>query len=682
MKMITKKLKYFRNLLIIAGLMVAPQLVQIAYAQENLLDRTDRMLESLSKLERHDANIPEYSELVGEIFSDRRNLGIVKPGLTRFFLSGASHAGKRYFFEELTRTGNSLAIGFAAEMLLPEETADLALMTLYKIPGDEVNKALRNAFRSCSPEIQTGIIAALGMRNDESSVRFISGFINHQTEQIALASISALGKIGNAAATTALTRATSRTIYKEAVMEALLEAAEQLAKNNQLQQAFRIYKHVHDSDPPAMIALASFRGMLATTSDNPVNMMAEKITNPGKIDKNDLIDLVKQLPPAYQVGARLLHVRGLSDAEKMRLITNLAARNDREIYRDLTVMINNDDPVIREAAILALSAVATQADVKLLAEIASERTGREQELAREVLYRLPGEDVDRAILREAQNVADDKGAELIRAISERNITNGTDILLAAAQSSHQGARTEAYRSLGRIATPEHIEAVINLLFDADNNRDRQEIQRTLQLIATRTEPAKTAIIVEHLENTTDKENTSALIAVLGNIKNPGDMEAIASYLDHEDQDLKLSAVRALSDWPDAQPARKLRELVVLSNDVRLKTLALRGHTQVLLNDKSMSADLKAEQLSIGLQHAPNVAEKRFVISALGNTVSMNSLESLVNQLQDEGVRNETEVAILNVAGRLIRSEPEKTKSLLQQALNYSDNAEIRKLIAD
>jgi HEAT repeat protein len=680
--MITRKHNYMRNFRILIGLIIATHLGLAAHAQDNLLDRTDRMLESLAKLERHDANIPEYAQLIGEIFSDRRNLGTVKPGLTRFLLSGASYAGKRYFFDQLAQSGNSLAIGFAAEMLLPEETADLALMTLYKIPGDEVNRTLRNAFRSCSPDIQTGIITVLGMRGDESSVRFISGFLNHQNEQIALASISALGKIGNPAATTALTRAMSRAPHKEAVMEALLECAVNLEQNNQPQQAFRIYKQIQDSDPTEMIALASFRGMLATTSDNPVNMMAEKIMNPGSINRNDLIDLVKQLPPAYQVGARLLHVRGLSDTEKMRLITNLAARKDREIYRDLTVMINNDDPVIRESAILALSVVATQADVKLLAEIASERSGREQELAREVLYRLPGEDVDRAILRDARNASDDNRAELIKAISERNITGGTDVLLEAAISDQQGVRTEAYRSLGRIATQQHMGAIVQLLFDAENNRDRQEIQSTLQLIATRSEPAKTAIIVEHLENTVDSENTSALIAVLGNIKNPSDMETIASYLDQEDQDLKLSAVRALSDWPDASPARKLRELAVSSIDVRLKTLALRGHTQVLLNDKTMSADLKAEQLSIGLQHAPNAAEKRLVISALGNTVSMNSLESLVNQLQDEGIRNETEIAIVNVAGRLIRSEPEKTKSLLQQALNYSDNAEIRKLIAD
>jgi hypothetical protein len=80
-------------------------------------------------------------------------------------------------------------------------------------------------------------------------------------------------------------------------------------------------------------------------------------------------------------------------------------------------------------------------------------------------------------------------------------------------------------------------------------------------------------------------------------------------------------------------------------------------------------------------HAPNVNEKKLVISAFGKIPFKRIAPLLADQMADnENPRAELEAAILSMTPELIKQDREHTIEQLKRVMEYSDNDEIRKWI--
>lgn len=651
---------------------------------DNLLTRTTEMVNTLRELDRSDARLPGYESLIQEIFSGRKIQKQAGPVLEQFFRSEKSFAGKRYVLDQLEKAGTPSAIQFISKMLTFDSSAELALMTLQGIPGPGVNKILKKSLQKASPTIKPGIINALGNRQDNSAVKLISGFISDKNPLLSSSAISALGKIGTPEATASLTKAlqSGEKNNQFLIMESLIDNAEQLNSQNQKSRAFEIYSSLLSADPPEMIAVAAIKGKMETTSGNPADILKEELNSSPDGLKPGVINLVKNLPGSWQSGRELLRAPGLQDIDKSRLMVILAERNDKSILDDVTQFIGHKEPVYRESAIYSLTRIADLKSLPLMAELAATRSGKEQEIAREGLYRLPGKEVDAYILQKAANAQDvAEKMEYIKAVGERNIPSAAQVLIQAAKSPSQEVRIESYRSLAKVAGKENMSELVGLLMGSENNREKQELERVLFLVSTKEgqENAATDEIVACLNKTAEKEKKSSLISVLGSIKKPDDLNVLQNYLNSEDIDLKLSAIRALSEWPNAGPAENLKKIITESDDLRLKTLALRGFTQVVVNDEAFPNEKKVKELLFGMESAPNVSEKKLVISALGKVSSRESLKALVDQMKNPGdLRPELEAAILNMVPQLMRGNQENTLTELKRLAPLTNNADILK----
>ncbi len=655
-----------------------------ANQNENIPQRTAEMLRTLESIERVDFQSDESGSLIQEIFSNKKYQKQAGPMLNEFFLSEKNFAGKRYFMNELKKAGTPAAMNYLAELLTIDPSAELALMTLQGIPGESVNKLLRNSFSKASPKIKPGIISALGLRKDESSVSFISKFIGDEDPVISGAAVSALGKIGTSKASDVLTKALKSAGLKDQfpLMEALLENAEQLVSDNQSGRANELYYTVLAVNPPEMIALAAIKGKMNTTSGNAVDILKEELISAPDEFKPRLVDLVRTLPESYLSGQEFLQLPGIPDNEKARMMVVLSDRNDKSIFNEVLQFLDHEEPLYRESAISSLSKIAGVENIPLLAELASVRSGKEQELAREGIYRLPGQDIDSFILQKAAGSENESLlVEYIKAIGERDISSAGQVLVRTANNENQDVRLESYRTLAKVGTSDHLGEMINLLLKTGNSRERQELERAVVLVSTKEGPEKpiTNEIVTWLNKTPETDKKAILISVLGSLKNPDDLNVLQTYLGSEDTDLQLSAIRALLEWPNAGPAAELKEIIGKSDDLRIKTLALRGFTRIISNDESFSDEKKAQELSFAMIHAPNVNEKKLVISAFGKIHSNESLRLLADQMaDDENPRAELEAAILNMTPELIKQDREHTIEQLKRVMEYSDNDEIRK----
>jgi HEAT repeat protein len=680
--------KTYKNRLIVTGicLLLIFATPVLTFAGNGIAERTGEMLKVLSGLERSDADYPEFSELIEDIFSGRRNLRQAEPLLNEFLVSEENQAGKRYFFSELQKTVNRRVTGYLSDHLSNEFTGDLALKTLQGMPGNNINRILRRSFSDAPSNIQAGIIYVLGKRRDEKSVSFISEHIDNENTLLSRSAISALGKIGTERSAEPLIEAMKRGNHpqQDFIAGILVENADRFSSGNQAAFASDIYSWVMDTDPPHQLAIAAIKGMMGTTQGDPSEILKKYLVSSSPDLKSELTGLVKTLPESYANGVELTRLEGITDEEKIRLIMVLAYRGDRSIHEELKYFLEHENPSFRESAIHALSKIATAEDIPLLTGIASMTTGREQEFARVGLHRMKGDEVDEIILEQAVNAIPPHAVEMIIAISERDIPNGVPVLLETAKSIHPAIRLESYMSLGMIGQPDIVNQIVELMIKSPDSRDRRVLESVLYMVAVKDgqENANTSGIKRYLPIYLRPEVRSGLIEVLGKIKNPDDLPVLLEHLETDDMHLKTNVIRALHNWPNAGPKNELREIVETTDDLRLRTLSLRAHNEVVMNDPDLSYKEKAENLEFGFDYAINSNEKKLIISALGRTPVIESLRILVDQMSDPELLPETETAILGIVKEVNDHDQVNTRKELERALNFTDNEDIKRYIKE
>jgi HEAT repeat protein len=642
--------------------------------------RTADMISALENLERHDAVFPEFTSLLEEIFSKKKPHRRSASNISRFLLTETSNPGKRYLISEIAGTGQKSAIDYLGRLLTYEQTADLALNAMETLPDPHADKVLKDFFPRVPAKTRVGIINALGRRRSRGTYDFLLRSISDPDPAVSRAVVASLGKMGEDRAAPVLNAAMrSASIPNESeLMDALMIAAEKFESEGKKARAFEIYSSILEITPPGTASVAAVRGMIRTTSGRPEDVLAARLESSPPDLRVKLIGLARELPAEYDQAYQLFKVPGLTDDDRIRLLTALAERNDPNIHDEAVRFLHHENPRFREAAIFTMFSLATSGDILLLAELASSAGGREQELLREVIYRIPGQEADEVILTRAREISGPTGVELIMAIRERHIQNGSAILLETAASNDPDIRMESYRSLGRIAGSRDIDRLAGLLTQTAVTRERQELERAIYLAAIREGISGSRDITALLDIPMNERDRASLISVLGNIKNPDDLHVLLGYLDQGNEEIRLSAIRALSDWPDAGPAPKFKELMATSDDPRVKVLTLRGFTRIILNDGNIGNDKKAGELMYGLTVAPNDAEKRLIISGLGNIHSPVALTILADQMEHPELRREVEAAILNLVPRLIERHPGETRKELERVLKFSDNQELLK----
>ena len=149
-------------------------------------------------------------------------------------------------------------------MLNDPKLSDLARYALERYPEEigTVDEALRNALQKTTGKTKVGIINTLGERRDSKSVKALGELIYDSDKIVAVAAVSAIGKIGGLEATDVLAKAKDKTSgdLKLVVLDSYLKCADQLAAQGRKEQALAIYKELSDKELPVVIRTAATRG--------------------------------------------------------------------------------------------------------------------------------------------------------------------------------------------------------------------------------------------------------------------------------------------------------------------------------------------------------------------------------------------------------------------------------------
>jgi HEAT repeat protein len=382
----------------------------------------------------------------------------------------------------------------------------------------------------------------------------------------------------------------------------------------------------------------------------------------------------------------------LAPAAQVQLLSALGDRGDRAALPAVIAATKSADESVRIAALKALGQLGYSDSVMLLAQKAAATSGDEQKAARESLYRLRDPSVDKAIKLMLLSV---DGAiiegiahgdprtkvELITSVGERNIKAGVQPLLETAQDPDRSVRAESLKVLKTIADKENLPVLIKLLLSLQGDSDRSEAEKTIAAVAHKIpdKNRQAEAVLAVLPSVKDIRNRCSLLSVLCKIADNTALPTLRAGLSSQDAKEQDAAIRALSDWPTAEPISDLLKVAESSANSVHRILALRGFVRLLGIESGRPAEETIEMYKKAMGLAPDVNEKKRVLSGLANTKSFAAMQMAASYLQDEALHQEAEFAVVKIAEAIYGSYPQESKEELMKIVQSSKNDSLREL---
>jgi len=627
-------------------------------------------------------NLARLGDIVRDSYQSEKQRKDIEKRFLKFLRSDATLASKQFICKQLSIIGTEEAVPALAAMLTKPATSDMSRYALERIPGATVDKALMKALGRTRGKAKVGIINSLGERAKMEATRSLSRLLDDRDKQVAQAAAAALGKIGGPHSAEALGKALGRATedFHEILADSYLMCADKFMTSGDKDAAMAIYEELYVQSEPVPIRSAALRGIVAAAPDKGIELIVDVLKGKDEAMQTVAIELVRPIPGQEATQAVAEHLRNLSAARKSQLLAVMGDRRDPIVFHDVVKATRAKDKTVRIAALKALGAYGRDEAVVVLVQTAAATTGQERRVARESLYRLGGALVDSAILSGILDATNPKvKIELIRSVGQRNIVSAVDTLLETAQEPDPDIRMESIKALRDVAAPEHISALVELLINAKNDAELKAAEKAVVSVSRKSvdENVGTVAVLDVIDSVKDVEIRCSLLSVLGGI---GDSEALwvlREVLEDKNSKVQMAAIRALSDWPNAEPAADLRDVVSRTEGEKRRDLAFRGYVRLIGLDSNRSANETVELYTQAMDLATSVSEKKMVLSGLAKVKSFAALYTASEYLKDNEMQEEAGVAMVKIAESTRDSHPQQTKMLLKMVLQKSKSDSLR-----
>jgi HEAT repeat protein len=433
----------------------------------------------------------------------------------------------------------------------------------------------------------------------------------------------------------------------------------------------------------AAVAVGLFSGAVVCAAEQPnqdvINMVIDALKSSDPQMQSGAIAIVRDIPGPEVTKALVQELPKLPATGQVQLLSALGDRADVTALPATIEASKSQDESVRVAALRAVGQLGSVADIPLLAERAAVAKGLEQRAAREGLYRLRGPEVDATILKSLLSANAGVKAELVSAVGERNIAGAVETLLKTSKDEDRRVRLESLRVLKIIAKPEDMPALVNLLLETKNEADRGEAEKMVAAVAHKIEDKarQSAAVQAVLPNVKDVPDRASLLRVLGRIGDASALPTLRTALGNREAEIQDAAIRALSDWPTAEPMPDVLKVAQTSTNPVHKILALRGFVRLLGLESGRTPEQTIDLYKKAMELAGDAVEKKRVLSGLAGTKSLAALNMAAEYLDDVALHLEAESAAVRIAPAVVAAQPQRVKEVLQKVIQGTKNDTIR-----
>jgi len=591
----------------------------------------------------------------------------VASALAEIAVSDAPFDARQFACRQLVRVASPAQIPAMARLLRDGPMAHYGLMVLARIPGPGVADAVRSALAEVKGGALLGAMDLLGERRDATAVALLSQRLGSGDDAVAACAADALAKIGGSQADAALLRefAHAGRARKAALADALLRRGEIARASGLRATAGRLYAAVAESAVPEPTRAGAFRGVcLLDGKSGVVRVIAALSGRPGPMCRM-AASLARTLPGKGVTKALVAALRRLRPDRRVLLLAALADRGDASAVPAVARCLSDADAAVRAQAIATMGVLGGATAVGPLVAAASARPPAERALAATALTRLRGTGVEAALARAMRSSKGGVRAAAIRAVTARQVAVPLPAIVNAACSDSGAPRKaalDALRDLGRAAD---LAPLLDLMLRLKPG-SRDAVIATVVAIGRRTGGEGAAGDARaRLTRARAVGDRVALLEVIGQIGGSEALEALRCAARDPDDEVRLAAVRALSEWPDAGPKQLLLDLVRKSAPGRLRSVAMRGYLRMLpMPGAGVSLASAGDIFAEALDLARTVDERRLVLSGMAAIGSERCLRLVTPLRADPDLRSEAEVAAMAIAYQTAGAWPEVTRTAL------------------
>ena len=570
---------------------------------------------------------------------------------------------------KLRRIGTARSVPALAALLGEERLSHAARNALAGMPCSEAGKALRQALGNSSGSMKAGLIDSLGWRREPQAIVLLTPLLSDTDTVIASATASALGRIGGKEAVAALSAAVAKTPpeVQSAVLEGLLKCAEGLRAAGGPSDAAAIYRGLFSRKCPMDVRVAAWRGLVLSDPGQRQALMTEALRGSDHPMRPAALKLIRELDDEQLIQTCVNSWDSLP-ADSQLAVLDASVKRGKKALPLVRTAVQSRHPVVQVAALEAAGVVGDAELVPVLAERAAHGTKTQQAAARQSLSRLPGDDVDPAILSLVDSPDPARCVEAINILRDRGLTIDVAgrLLLDQARSDAPLVRAAALKALGDLAGAEQLADLVALLAGQQTGDQTDDVARALLATARRAsaEDRAAELVLQHLTEA-KAPNRATLLGVLGQLGSPAGRPALKRALRQtDDAGLREAALRALAASPDDSFVPGLLDVARTSDHVVHRVLALRAVVR-LIDRGASPADRKVRQLRQVMRVAERAGEKRAALAALAKIQTPAALELACEQLSDASLRAEAVQATMQIGQAISGAEPKAVATAMK-----------------
>ncbi len=567
--------------------------------------------------------------------------------------SDAAAADKALACKKLAIHGSAAAVPDLAKLLPDAQLSSWARIALEVIPGPEADQAFRSAVEVLDGHLLVGTINSIGVRRDAKAVDSLIAKLQHSDAAVASAAAVALGRIGNAAATTSLRTAlaTAPANVRSAVAEGCVLCAEHLHAEGSMTAATELYDEVRKSDVPMQRIIEATRGAILTRNQGGIPLLMETFQSPDKKLFQLALGTVREFPGG-EVDATLAAEMLRANPERAALIVQAMA--DRPTTVKLSTVLNateKGDKLVRLSAIDALRRVGDDSCLAALLKIAIENDPELAQAAKDTLAGLPGQRVDEKIVARLPTAEGATYPLLLQLIGQRRI-DAVEEVLNALDHADPEVRTAALTALGEIVSLKRLSVLTAQVVTPKHKEDLPVAQQALKAASIRM-PDREACAAE-LSAALDLAPVAAkstLLEILSDVGGATALQSLATAAKSNDPELQDTSSRLLGKWNGVDAAPVLLDLAKTAPSVKYQVRALRGYIG-LARKFAMPEAERAEMCRNAINATRRSDEHMLVLDVLKLHPSVDGLKLVISAMERPDLKDGATEAALVIAQKV------------------------------
>jgi len=582
---------------------------------------------------------------------------------------------KKHLCAQISLIGSAKQVPVLASLLADKELGLAARSALERTPGKDAVVAMRTALSKSSDRIALGLMDTLGKRGDSAAAGMIAGFLRDKDPVVASGAAAALGKIGGKEATERLIQADAGVAagVRLAVSQALLECADGLVQGGDTTQAAKVYEKLSGPGRPAHVKIAAFPGAIASRGKDGASLVLNALAGDDPAMRSAAIRALRTFGGKEIITAVVSKLDGLAPEAQVQIVNALANRGDSAALPGIQRLLRSGQAGVKTAAVEALGTLGDASTVAVLAGfLADAELGK---AAARSLTRIEGAGVDKAMIALLEKGSAAEKAGIAAVLRERSAKGAAPALLKAAADNDAEVRKAALKAIAALATVSECDGLIRLLGRPDSAGDTRNIQSALVMLCARDASARD-IVAKAADRAAGPAGVS-LLPILGKTGGDRALGVLKGAMRDGDKDVRTTAVKAIAEWPTAEPLPMLVAFLRAEKEMTPKALAFRAFVALSGRDSAPLPDELAGLYKELMASADRPEDRKTLFGGLGNVASPGALKLAASSLGDSATVNEAALAVVQIAPHLLASHGKDVKAAVTAALAACELATVK-----